>query len=328
MRCIPRTIAAACTAALAFCLGSGALHAAESFPTRPITIIVPFPPGGSTDKAARMIAKRLQENVGQPVVIDNKGGGNGIIGIQALKQAAPDGYTLFVGHAATHAINPGLYSNLPYDPIKDFTPITPFMSFPSVLVVPAGHPDKSVADLVRRARENPGALTYSSQGTGTAGHLLGAMLETSTGTRMIHIPMKGAAPAVAEVVAGRVDMVFSSYITAGGFVKDGRLRMLAMASSKRSEALPDLPTMAELGFPNVELDYWFGIFGPAGMPPQLVQRLNQELVKAVRSPAVADSLTSQAADVVTSSPAEFAALIEADARRLGKLVRDTGMKAD
>ena len=328
MRCIIRSVAAVCTIAAAFALERPAVHAAEAFSSRPITIIVPFPPGGSTDKGARMIAKSLQDSLGQPVIIDNRGGGNGIIGIQALKQAAPDGYTLFVGHAATHAINPGLYSNLPYDPVKDFTPITPFMSFPSVLVVPAASPDKSVADLIRRAREKPGSLTYSSQGVGTAGHLLGAMLESAAGVKLVHVPMKGAAPAVAEVVAGRVDMVFSSYITAGGFVKDGRLRMLAMASSTRSEALPDLPTMAELGVPGVDLDYWFGIFGPAGMPPRIVQRLNAELIKAVHSPAVSDSLTSQAADVITSSPEEFAALIEADGKRLGKLVRDTGMKAD
>lgn len=305
-----------------------AAQAAEPFPSKPITIIVPFPPGGSTDKAARMIAKRLQENVGQPVIIDNRAGGNGIIGINSLRQAGADGYTLFIGHAATHAINPRLYGNLAYDPVKDFSPITPFMSFPSVLVVPSGGPDSTLADLIKRARATPGGLTYSSQGVGAAGHLLGAMLESAAGIKLVHVPMKGAAPAVSEVVAGRVDMVFSSYLTAGGFVKDGRLRMLAMASAKRSEALPDLPTMSELGLPGVELDYWFGFFGPAGMPQPIVEKLNAALIRAIHSPEVSDALTSQAADIVTSSPAEFARLIESDAKRMGEVVQATGMKAE
>ncbi|MGE4334906.1 MAG: Bug family tripartite tricarboxylate transporter substrate binding protein [Pigmentiphaga sp.] len=324
---ISRSILATCILSIASALsGPASAQAVNDFPSRAITIIVPFPPGGSSDRVVRLIARQLQENTGQSVIVDNRPGGNGFIGIQALRRAAPDGHTVFMGHAATHSINPAMMNELPYDPIKDFAPITTFMSFPSVLMVPADSPDQSVADLLARARDTQGGLTYSSQGIGTAGHILGAMLESATGPWFLHVPMPGAAGAVTEVVAGRVDMIFSSYITAGGFVKDGRLRMLAIASPQRSEALPDLPTMEEAGVAGVDQDYWFGFFAPAETPEPIVRRLNEEFVKAIRSPDVQGMLTSQAANVLTATPEEFAQLIEADIERMQTLVKTAGLK--
>jgi len=306
----------------------GTAQPTRPFPGKAITIVVPFPPGGSSDKAVRMIGQKLSSNIGQPVVIDNKPGGGGFIGAMAVKQAAPDGYTLFMGHAATHAINVALYDSLPYDPVKDFAPITTFMTFPSILVVPSALPAKSVPDLIALARSKPGGLSYSSQGIGTPGHLLGAMMQTKTNAPLVHIPMKGAAAAVTEVVAGRVDFLFSSYITAGAFVRDGRLRMLAIASAQRAPALPDLPTMAESGLPGVDDDYWFGFFAPAHTPEDVIRRLHQELTKAARTPEMKEFLESQAAGVITNTPEEFRTLIRNDIVRWRKIVRDAGAKAE
>ena len=316
---------------LAYLLGTAApggwLHA-QPFPNRAITVIVPFPPGGSSDTVMRQIGRRLAENVGQQVVIDNKAGAGGVVGAVAVKNAAPDGYTLYLGHVGTHAVNVTLYPKLGYDPVKDYRPITPFMSFPSVLVVPAASPAKSVAELVALAKSKPGGLSFTSQGHGTAGHLLGEMMRTETGAPLVHVPMKGAAPAVAEVVAGRGDLLFSSYISAGPFIRDGRLRMLAIASRNRSQTLPYLPTLVELGIPNVEFEQWFGLFAPARTPDAVVQRLNAEIIRAVESPEVTQMLNSQAADIVTSTPEAFAQKIAADTARLAKVVRSVGAKVD
>jgi len=314
------------TAGLAVVGSSGAT--AQSFPSKPITIVVPFPPAGSTDRAMRAIGQKLAESLGQPVIIDNKPGGNGFIGTMAVKQANPDGYTLLAGHAATHAINSALFSKLPYDPVRDFQPITTVMSFPSLLVVPADSPSKTVAELVALSRTRSGGLTYSSQGVGTAGHLLGAMLQAQTGGNFVHVPMKGAAAATTEVVAGRVDLLFSSYGTAAPFLRDNRLRALAIASAQRSPILPEVPTLAEVGFPGIELDYWFGVFAPAGTPDVVVQRLYQEISTAVRHPEVAKGLLAEGVQIMTLSPTQFAKLIAEDTQRLGKIVRDVGAKAD
>ncbi|MCY1167234.1 MAG: tripartite tricarboxylate transporter substrate binding protein [Pseudomonadota bacterium] len=324
-----RSAALACVLALIAAATPAVAHD-RPLPHKLVTIIVPFPPGGSTDKAVRLIAKQLQTNTGANVVVENKAGANGIIAIQAMKSAPTDRTTLFAGHQATHAINPLLYPNLPYDAVKDFKPITTFMSFPSVLAVPANSPAKTLPELVAlsRQKKDTGGLTYSSQGMGTAGHFLGAMLQTSTATPFTHIPTKGASEAVVEVAAQRVDLVFSSYITAGAFVRDGKLRLLAMASNKRSAALPNLPTTAEQGVANVALDYWFGFFAPPSTPSADISVLHQELVKAIRSKEVMDTLTFQAADVYTQSPEEFQALIARDIVELGRIVKATSMKAE
>lgn len=309
-------------------LGVTGLVHAQVYPARPITIVVPFPPGGSTDTATRLIAKRMSENMGQPVVIENKPGGGGVSGAVAVKNSAPDGYMLYVGHVGTLAVNVHLHAKLEYDPVKDFRPITPFMSFASFLVVPASSPAKNVAELVAYAKSKPGGLNFTSQGHGTAGQLLGEMLKAETGAPLVHIPMKGAAPAVMEVVAARADLLFSSYISSSGFIRDGKLRMLAIASNARSKAQPDVPTFAELGIPRVEFQQWFGILAPAGTPDPVIRVLNQEIIKAVRSPEIEKAITSQAADVITMTPEDFAKLIANDSERYGKVVRRLDAKVD
>lgn len=300
----------------------------QAFPSRAVTIVVPFPPGGSTDVVTRMVAKKMSDSTGQPVVVENKPGAGGVVGAVSVKNALPDGYTLYVGHVGTHAVNVTLYDKLEYDPVKDFAPVSTFMSFPSFLVVPADSPAKTVADLVAFAKTKPAGLSFSSQGHGTAGHLLGEMLRTQTGTKFVHVPMKGAAPAVQEVAANRVDFLFSSYISAGAFVRSGKLRILAVASPTRAKALPDVPTMAQAGFPGIEFEQWFGIFAPAGTPDAVVRKLNEEVGKAVRSPEVSDMLGNQAADVMLDSPDEFAKRIANDTKRLAKVVRQLGAKVE
>ncbi|MBI2315525.1 MAG: tripartite tricarboxylate transporter substrate binding protein, partial [Betaproteobacteria bacterium] len=287
-----------------------------------------FPPGGSTDVTARLIGKRLSENVGQPVVIENKPGGGGISGAVAVKNAAPNGYTLYFGHVGSLSVNLHMQRNLGYDPIKDFEPITTYMSFAQILMVPVSSPAKSVAELVAYAKSKPGGLNYASQGPGTTSQLQGETMKLETGAPLVHIPMKGAAAMVTEVVAGRADMMFSSYISASAFIRDGKLRLLAIGARNRSKLLPDVPTLAEAGIQGVDFDQWFGILAPAKTPEAIVRKLNQELIRAVRSPEVEGAITKLVADVVTCTPEEFAKLIASESERYGKIVRRLGVKID
>jgi tripartite-type tricarboxylate transporter receptor subunit TctC len=314
--------------ALLAILGCVSAPAQEAYPSRPITVVVPFPPGGSADPLMRVIGQKLSESIKQSIVIDNKGGGGGNIAAKVVKQAAPDGYTLFLANMSTHAINVSLYADLGFDPIKDFQPITLLMSFPSILVVPAASPAKTVADLAALAKTKPGGLSYASQGVGSGGHLLGEMFRTKIGVPMVHVPYRGAAPAVQDLIGGRVDFLFASYISAGPSVEAGTLRVLGLTSPKRSPVLPNVPTMAEAGFPGVELDLWYGIMAPAGTPAPIVKVLHDEFIKAAQSAEVQKMVLPQAAEVITSTPEEFTALIRADIVRFGKVVRDAGAKVE
>jgi tripartite-type tricarboxylate transporter receptor subunit TctC len=309
-------------------LAFAAAAQAQQFPNRPITIIVPFPPGGVTDPVARLAGERVAGSVGQQVLVDNRPGGGGIIGAELVKRAAPDGHTIFFGHFGTHAVNPALYAKLPYDPVKDFMPITTLISTLSLLVVPADSTAKTVNELVGLARSKPAGLTYASQGIGAGGHLLGEMLKARTGTALTHVPYRGSAPAIQDMLAGRVDLFFDALITSGPHVRDGKFRALAITGDKRHRLYPDVPTMAEAGYPDMELDGWFGLFAPAGTPPAIVRRLNEEFVKAMNASDVFKRFTDNGLDVVTSTPEQFAALIARDAARLGKIVRDSGAKAE
>ena len=320
-------LAVVAAAGLISLVAAGVVHA-QAYPSKPITIVVPFPPGGSTDTTTRLLAKKMSENMNNPVIIENKPGGGGIAGAVAVKNALPDGYTLYVGHVGTLAIDVHLHKKLEYDPMKDFRPITPFMGFASFLVVPASSPAKTVPELVAYAKSKPGGLNFSSQGHGTAGQLLSEMLKAQTGAPLVHIPMKGAAPAVMEVVSARADMLFSSYISAGPFIRDGRLRMLAIASKARAKTQPDVPTLAELGYPGIEFQQWFGLLAPAKTPDAVIRTLNQEIIKAVRSPEIEKTISSQAADVITASPEDFAKMIASDSERYEKVVRQLGAKVD
>jgi tripartite-type tricarboxylate transporter receptor subunit TctC len=314
-------------ASIAFVAMAG-IAAAQTFPSKPITIIVPFPPGGVTDPVARMVGQRMSENVRQPVLVENKPGASGIIAAEFVKKAPADGYTVFFGFTGSQSVNPSLYSKLPYDPEKDFLPVTAIINSKHILVVPAGSPARSVADLVAMAKSSPKGLNYASQGVGAGGHLLGEMLKMKTGANLSHIAYKGSAPAVTDILAGRVDLLFDAVVTSLPYVKDGKMRALAIAAKERSALLPDVPTMAEAGFAGVEGDQWFGMFVPAGTPAAVVRRLNEEFIKAVRSPDIFKSLTERGLEVFTNTPEEFAALIREDAITLSKVVRESGARVD
>jgi tripartite-type tricarboxylate transporter receptor subunit TctC len=245
-----------------------------------------------------------------------------------VKQAPPDGHTLLQANAATHATNASLYATLPYDPIKDFRPITLMWSFPQLLAVPLDSPAKSVSDLVALAKSKPGGLSFASQGTGSGGHLLGEMFKLRTGANMVHVPYRGAAPAAIDLSAGRVDFFFVSYSSLLPFLQSGKVRAIAVTSPQRLPVLPDAPTMTEAGFAGIALDVWFGLVAPAGTSDAVIDKLNAAFVRAVRDPDVVKQMTEQGAEAVATTPAEFAAFIASETERFGKVVRAVGAKAD
>ena len=316
-------LAAALTVSLADVPSASAQS--DSFPSRPITIIVPFPPGGSSDTITRLVAQKLGENLKTNIVIDNRGGGGGVPAAIAMKQVAPDGYTVFLANNGLFAIMPGM-TDVRFDPVKDFQPITPLCAFPSVLVVPEGLPARSAKDLVELAKSKPGGLNFASQGVGSGGHILGEMLRLASSAPFTHVPYRGAGPAVTDLAAGSVDMLFSSYVSAIGQVQAGKLRVLGWTAPKRSPELPNVPTMAEAGYPSVELVVWHGIVAPLGTPPALVKKLNEEFTKAALSPDVVQKAAAQGVEMSTSSPEAFGKLLADDYERLGKIVRDAGIK--
>lgn len=300
----------------------------EAFPTRPITVIVPYTPGAGSDTLMRLVARKVSENIKQPVIVDNRPGAGGTIAATVVKNAAPDGHTLLMGHSGTHVFNKVLFPGVGPDPIKDFEMIAPLMSFACVLVVPADSPAKSVSDLVATAKSKAGGLSYASQGPGNTAHLLGEMFRASSKAPLVHVPYRGNAPAFNDLIAGRVDMMFSSYLSAGSLIESKKLRILAITASKRSDIIPDVPTMAESGFPGVELDTWFGIMAPAGTPSATVAKLHAEFSKAAQSEDVKKLLIPQVTDIPTATPAEFTAWIVRDIDLISKLVADQGIKID
>jgi tripartite-type tricarboxylate transporter receptor subunit TctC len=307
----------------------GALNArAELLSSRPITVVIPFTPGASSDTFQRLVAKRVTEDTGQTVIVESRPGGSGTIAAVAVKRALPDGHTLFQANSGTHASHVTLYPSLPYDPVKDFQPITLMWSFPQLLVVPADSPAKTVADLAAYAKTKPGGLSYGSQGNGSGGHLLGAMLERHLGVPMVHVPYRGAGPAALDVATGRIDFVFISYASIFPHFQSGKVRALAVSSTKRLTALPQIPTMAEAGFPGFELDTWFGLMAPAGTPEPVVGKLNAAFVRAAHAPEVVKLMHDQGAEPVTDTPQEFAAYIDKEIKRLGNIVTTLGIKGE
>jgi tripartite-type tricarboxylate transporter receptor subunit TctC len=306
---------------------AGALLAqTDTYPSRTITLLVPFPPGGSADTVIRPVAQKVGASLGQTIVIDNRSGAGGNVAALATKQAAPDGYTLFLANMGTLSVNPSLYPDLRFDPVKDFQPITPIISFPHILIVNGDSPIKTVAELAALAKSKPGGLSFGSQGVGSGGQILGEMFRSVVGAPMVHVPYRGAAPAVTDVMGGRMDFLFTSYISAGEQAQAGKVRILAIAGKKRSDAAPDVPTMAEAGFPGLDLEMWHGMVAPAGTPAPIVKRLNEEFTKASRSPDIQRIIDVQATDLFLSTPDEFAKTIAADTERLGKVIRDAGIK--
>lgn len=307
---------------------------AQSYPTKPITIVVPFAPGGATDILARAVGAELTKSLGQQVIIDNRPGAGGNVGTQIVSRAAPDGYTLLMGTVGTHGINQSLYPKLPYEPIKDFAPVTLVASVPNVLVVNTAFAEKNkitdVKSFVEHAKANPGRLNMASAGNGTSIHLAGELFKTMTKTFMVHIPYRGSSPAITDLVGGQADLMFDNLPSAMGHIKSGRLVALGVTSSKPSAALPQVPTIASTGglLTGYEASSWFGILAPAGTPKELVNRLQQEISKSLSSPAVKEKLIAQGAEPVGNTPEQFLAHIQAETKKWAKVVKDSGAKVD
>jgi tripartite-type tricarboxylate transporter receptor subunit TctC len=312
---------------LALVIPLGATQAAE-YPDKPIRMLVGFAPGGGTDTTARTIAQPLSEALGQQVVVDNRAGAAGNIATDIASKSPPDGYTVLMGTIAALAINPSLYKKLPFDPIRDFEPITLAVSSTNVLAVHPSVPVKNVRELIALAKSQPGKLSYGSSGVGGAGHLAGVLFDSTAGTRMVHIPYKGGAPAMIALISGEVQLVFATAETAVPQIKSGKIRALGVTIAKRTALLPDLPTIAEAGLPGYEANNWYGILVPAKTPHAIVERLNREIVKILTSPAIKEQLFRQGLDASPSTPKEFAAYIKSETAKWGKVVQASGAKAE
>ena len=300
---------------------------AQHYPVKPVRMIVSVPPGGPADTLARMVAPRLTEALGQPVVIDNRPGANGNIAYEMVAHAVPDGYT-FVLVAAGIAINPSLYREVKYDVLKDFAPITQGISVPNILVVHPSVAATSVRELIALAKAKPGQLTFASAGNGSSGHLALEQFRQMAGIQLIHVPYKGGAPALTEVVAGQVQALFSLALVAIPQAKAGRVRALAITSAQRSALAPELPTVAEVGFPGFEVVGWFGWVAPAKMPKSIVERLHAEIVRVLREPATRERLLGLGADPVGNMPQQFEAFIKSEHAKWARVIRDANIRAE
>ena len=308
------------------------LHAgavlAQAWPTKPIRLMVPFPPGGSTDIVARIVAQKLSERLGQSMVIENRGGGGGTIGTAAVAKATPDGYNLTIASTSTHVVAPGVYGKLEYDPIKDFTPIGLMAVSPYLLVVNPGVPAKTLQDLVALAKKQPGKLNYASAGIGSTTHLAMEMLKAVSTTYMLHIPYSGNGPAGTAVVGGQVEILFGSLPALLPHAKSGRVRALAVGTPKRSPSLPDVPTVAESGYPGFDASLWLALMGPAGTPPAIVERLNKEMNSLIASADTREALDKAGSEPLTGTPAELSAMIRDGIPKYARIIKAAGVKAE
>ena len=327
-----RVVALLLSAGIGALAGQPAL-AADPYPAKPIRLVVPFAAGGTTDILARAVAAELAKLPGWNVVVDNKPGAGGNIGADIVAKAAPDGYTLLMGTVGTHGINQSLYGKLPFDPIKDFAPITEVAAVPNVLVLNPAFAQQnkidSVKDLIAYARANPGKINMASSGNGTSIHLAGELFKTQTRTFMVHFPYKGSGPALTDLAGGTMQVMFDNLPSSMALIKSGKLKALAVTSAKPSPALPGVPTIAQAaGLPQYEASSWFGMLAPAGTPPDVIQRIQHEVAKALGAPAVRERLQAQGAEPVGNTPEQFAAFIRAETAKWAKVVKDSGTKVD
>ncbi|MDA8444928.1 tripartite tricarboxylate transporter substrate binding protein [Paracidovorax valerianellae] len=319
-------LAAAIISAAAAVVPAGAF--AQAFPNKPITIIVPFAAGGTTDILARVIGQGLSAELGQSVVVDNRAGAGGNIGGQMAARAPADGYTLFMGTVGTHAINAALYKKMPFDPVKDFAPLTRVANVPNLLVANPNQPYKSVQELIAYAKANPGKVNFGSSGSGSSIHLSGELFKSLAKVDMQHVPYKGSAPAVTDLLGNQIGIMFDNMPSAIQHVRSGKLRPIAVTTAKRSPELPDVPTIAEAGVPGYEATSWFGMFAPAGTPAPIVAQLNKALVKVLSQPETKKKLADQGAEPVSETPEQFAAFIQAESAKWGKVVKESGASVD
>ncbi len=301
---------------------------AQDYPAKPIRLIVPFPPGGGTDIAARTLANKLSETLRWTFVVENKPGAGGNLGVEQAVKSPPDGYTLVIGQTSNLAINPALYAKLPYDPLKDLSPIALIVSAPVVLVVAANSPYKSLGDLLAAARRDPGAVTFASPGNGTVSHLAGELLQRASGVKFTHVPYKGAAQAMTDLLGGQVQSFMSSVPSALAQIRGGRLRAIAVTSAKRAAEMPEVPAIAESGYAGFDATTWYGLLAPAGTPAAVIKRLNAEVNRALGMPDVSGRLAAEGGEVLGGSPERFASLLKVDHAKWGRIVKESGAKVD
>ena len=314
---LPALLALPCASALA------------QYPARPVRMVVGFPPGGGTDVVARIIAPGLSENLGQPVVIENRPGATGTVAAATVAKSPADGYTIMMGHVSVNAIAPSLFPNLPYDVFKDFAPVTLAASVPHFVVVHPSLPVNSIRELIAYSNERPGKLSFPSAGNGSTPHLAGEIFKSMAGVNLVHVPYKGSGQSIADLLAGQHQVAFDTAAASAGYVRSGRMRVLGVSSAKRVPEYPDVPTVAEAGVPGYEVITWYGVFAPGGTPPAIVNRLHAEIAKAMEVPATRARLAEAGADgTVTRSPEEFAAIVRADTARYAKIIKDAGLKID
>lgn len=317
---------ATATAAAALLPGLG--HAQDRYPSKPITLMCPYAPGGNADQRSRQIGRFLSTALGQPVLVDNKAGAGGNIGTDYIAKAKPDGYVIGMGNFAPLAVNPAMFDRMPFDPARDLTPICLIEKGPLILMVRPDSPFKSVKDIITAAKASPGKLTFASGGLGGSHHLSGELFKQISGIYVTHIPYKGGAPASIDLIGGQVDMMFEQMYAAAPSIRAGKLRALAITSKTRSPLFPDVPTMIEAGVPGFEVQNWQGLVGPANLPPAIVQLLNETCNKALQDPAIRQQMLSQGNEIGGGTPQQFAALIHAEAERWGKVVRTAHIKPE
>jgi len=300
---------------------------AQSYPSKPIRLVLPYPPGGGTDVIARPLAQKLTEQLGQQVIVDNRGGAGGNIGMEFVAKSPADGYTLLFALTAQYAVNPSLYPKLPYDPVRDYAPISLLANAPYLLVVHPALPAKSVAELVALVKARPGQLSYSSSGNGSGAHLAGEMLRSLARVEIVHVPYKGAGPAMPDLIAGQVQLSFITYTAAGPHIKTGRLRALGVTTAKRSPTLPDLPAIGET-VAGYDSAVWYGFAAPAGTPLEIVSKLNAEVLRVLAAPDFRSRITLEAVSPIGSTPEEFGSFMKSEIVRWAKVVKDSGAKVD
>ena len=331
---LPRRKALSVISAAAGLLAAGVLYPAgtaqaqEAWPNRPITLIVPFPAGGTTDIVARLAGVELSRELGQPVVIDNRPGAGGNIGSQMVARAPADGYTLVMGTVGTHAINASLYKKMPYDHLKDFAPISRVANVPNLLVANTSQPFKTVPELIAYAKANPDKLTFASSGNGTSIHLAGELFKVLTGVKMQHIPYKGSAPALADLIAGQTSIMFDNLPSSIAFVRAGKLRPIAITTLTRSPELPDVPTISETGVPGFDAASWFGLLAPANTPPAIIKRIDDALIKVMETTDLKKKITDQGGIPIAETPDKFAAYIRTETTKWAKVVKESGASVD
>ncbi len=310
------------------CAHAAAPAWAQNWPAKPIKLIVTFAAGGGADFAGRNVGNRLTETLGQPVVVDNRAGGGGLIGNDAVAKAAPDGYTLLLGAAGPLTVAPHLYSKVPYDPLRDLLPVAHIASTPFVVAVHPGVAANTVAELTALAKANPGKLTYGSSGTGGAPHLAGELFTRMAGVSMVHAPYKGLAPAITDLIGGHIQVLFADTGLVLGHIKAGRLKALAVTGTQRTALLPDVPTVREAGLPAYQAGSWYGILAPAGTPPAIISRVNADVRTALANAELQKQLATQGMEPAAISPEQFAALLRDDYERWGKLIREANIKLE